>query len=155
MRLDLIRTMKYAPYFLTVFSIVRFARSQAILCQGRGSAANSAVCYILGITSIDPSTNDLLFERFVSQERDEPPDIDVDFEHERREEVIQWIYKTYRHDKAALCATVTRYRAKGAIRDVGKALGLPEDVIKALSSGMWSWSEEVPDRNIREPQSQP
>ncbi|QCM14107.1 DNA polymerase III subunit alpha (plasmid) [Agrobacterium tumefaciens] len=148
--LDLIRTMKYAPYFLTVFSIVRFARSQGILCQGRGSAANSAVCYILGITSIDPSTNDLLFERFVSQERDEPPDIDVDFEHERREEVIQWIYKTYTKDKAALCATVTRYRAKGAIRDVGKALGLPEDVIKALSSGMWSWSEEVPDRNIRE-----
>ncbi|WP_254229215.1 hypothetical protein [Agrobacterium salinitolerans] len=122
---------------------MRFARSQGILCQGRGSAANSAVCYILGITSIDPSTNDLLFERFVSQERDEPPDIDVDFEHERREEVIQWIYKTYTKDKAALCATVTRYRAKGAIRDVGKALGLPEDVIKALSSGMWSWSEEV------------
>ncbi len=148
--LDLIRTMRYAPYFLTVFSIVRFARSQGILCQGRGSAANSAVCYILGITSIDPSTNDLLFERFVSQERDEPPDIDVDFEHERREEVIQWIYKTYTKDKAALCATVTRYRAKGAIRDVGKALGLPEDVIKALSSGMWAWSEEVPDRNIRE-----
>ncbi len=149
--LDLIRSMKYAPYFLTVFSIVRFARSQGILCQGRGSAANSAVCYILGITSIDPDTNDLLFERFISQERDEPPDIDVDFEHERREEVIQWIYRTYGHDKAALCATVTRYRAKGAIRDVGKALGLPEDIIKALSSGMWSWSEElVSDRKIRE-----
>jgi error-prone DNA polymerase len=148
--LDLIKAMKYAPYFLTVFSIVRFARSQGILCQGRGSAANSAVCYILGITSIDPETNDLLFERFVSRERDEPPDIDVDFEHARREEVIQWIYKTYGHDKAALCATVTRYRAKGAIRDVGKALGLPEDVIKALSSGMWSWSEEVSDRNVRE-----
>lgn len=148
--LDLIRTMKYAPYFLTVFSIVRYARSQGILCQGRGSAANSAVCYILGITSIDPATNDLLFERFVSQERDEPPDIDVDFEHERREEVIQWIYRTYTKEKAALCATVTRYRAKGAIRDVGKALGLPEDLIKALSSGMWSWSEEVSDRNVRE-----
>ncbi|MDR9805618.1 error-prone DNA polymerase [Rhizobium hidalgonense] len=149
--LDLIRTMKYAPYFLTVFSIVRYARSQGILCQGRGSAANSAVCYILGITSIDPETNDLLFERFVSQERDEPPDIDVDFEHERREEVIQWIYKTYTHQKAALCATVTRYRAKGAIRDVGKALGLPEDMIKALSSGMWSWSAEmVGERNLRE-----
>ncbi|KOF20241.1 DNA polymerase [Ensifer adhaerens] len=148
--LDLIQKMKYAPYFLTVFSIVKYARSQGILCQGRGSAANSAVCYILGITSIDPSTNDLLFERFVSQERDEPPDVDVDFEHERREEVIQWIYETYTREKAALCATVTRYRAKGAIRDVGKALGLPEDVIKALSSGMWSWSEEVPDRNIRE-----
>ncbi|MBN9983791.1 error-prone DNA polymerase [Rhizobium laguerreae] len=148
--LYLIQKMKYAPYFLTVFSIVKFARSQGILCQGRGSAANSAVCYVLGITSIDPSTNDLLFERFVSQERDEPPDIDVDFEHERREEVIQWIYKTYTREKAALCATVTRYRAKGAIRDVGKALGLPEDVIKALSSGMWSWSEEVPDQNIRD-----
>jgi error-prone DNA polymerase len=148
--LGLIRTMNYAPYFLTVFSIVRFARSQGILCQGRGSAANSAVCYILGVTSIDPSTNDLLFDRFVSAERDEPPDIDVDFEHERREEVIQWIYKTYGREKAALCATVTRYRAKGAIRDVGKALGLPEDLIKALSSGMWSWSEEVSDRNVRE-----
>ncbi|OED00936.1 error-prone DNA polymerase [Rhizobium sp. YK2] len=149
--LDLIRAMNYAPYFLTVFSIVRYARSQGILCQGRGSAANSAVCYILGITSIDPETNNLLFERFVSQERDEPPDIDVDFEHERREEVIQWIYRTYGHDKAALCATVTRYRAKGAIRDVGKALGLPEDVIKSLSSGMWSWSEElVTERGLRE-----
>lgn len=148
--LDLIEKMKYAPYFLTVFSIVRFARSQGILCQGRGSAANSAVCYVLGVTSIDPETNDLLFERFVSQERDEPPDIDVDFEHERREEVIQWIYRTYGKDKAALCATVTRYRAKGAIRDVGKALGLPEDLIKALSSGMWSWSEDVSDRNVRE-----
>jgi error-prone DNA polymerase len=149
--LDLIRAMKYAPYFLTVFSIVRYARSQGILCQGRGSAANSAVCYVLGITSIDPETNDLLFERFVSQERDEPPDIDVDFEHERREEVIQWIYKTYTHQKAALCATVTRYRAKGAIRDVGKALGLPEDMIKALSSGMWSWSADmVGDRNLLE-----
>ncbi|MGG6895879.1 error-prone DNA polymerase [Rhizobium sp. BR 315] len=148
--LDLIRTMKYAPYFLTVFSIVRYARSQGILCQGRGSAANSAVCYILGITSIDPETNNLLFERFVSQERDEPPDIDVDFEHERREEVVQWIYKTYGHDKAALCATVTKYRAKGAIRDVGKALGLPEDVIKALSSGMWSWSDEISEKNVRE-----
>ena len=149
--LDLIRTMKYAPYFLTVFSIVRFARSKGILCQGRGSAANSAVCYILGITSIDPETNDLLFERFVSQERDEPPDIDVDFEHERREEIIQWIYTTYGHDKAALCSTVTRYRAKGAIRDVGKALGLPEDIIKALSAGMWSWSDELAsDRSLRE-----
>ncbi|PDT79708.1 error-prone DNA polymerase [Sinorhizobium sp. BJ1] len=147
--LALIETMKYAPYFLTVFSIVRYARSQGILCQGRGSAANSAVCYVLGITSIDPETNDLLFERFVSQERDEPPDIDVDFEHERREEVIQWIYKTYGHDKAALCSTVTRYRAKGAIRDVGKALGLPEDLIKALSSGIWSWSETVGESQVR------
>jgi len=148
--LDLIREMRYAPYFLTVFSIVRYARSQNILCQGRGSAANSAICYILGITSIDPDTNDLLFERFVSKERDEPPDIDVDFEHERREEVIQWIYKTYGHHKAALCATVTRYRTKGAIRDVGKALGLPEDLIKALSSGVWAWSEMVGEKQVRE-----
>ncbi|EJC83339.1 DNA-directed DNA polymerase III PolC [Rhizobium leguminosarum bv. trifolii WSM2297] len=147
--LALIETMKYAPYFLTVFSIVRYARSQGILCQGRGSAANSAVCYVLGITSIDPETNDLLFERFVSQERDEPPDIDVDFEHERREEVIQWIYTTYGHNKAALCSTVTRYRAKGAIRDVGKALDLPEDLIKALSSGIWSWSETVGESQVR------
>ncbi len=148
--LDLIKEMRYAPYFLTVFSIVRYARSQGILCQGRGSAANSAICYILGITSIDPETNDLLFERFVSKERDEPPDIDVDFEHERREEVIQWIYRTYGHDKAALCATVTRYRAKGAVRDVGKALGLPEDLIKALSSGVWAWSEAVGEKQVRE-----
>jgi error-prone DNA polymerase len=148
--LALIETMKYAPYFLTVFSIVRYAQSQGILCQGRGSAANSAVCYVLGITSIDPDTNDLLFERFVSHERDEPPDIDVDFEHERREEVIQWIYKTYGHDKAALCSTVTRYHAKGAIRDVGKALGLPEDLIKALSSGLWSWSETVGEQHVRD-----
>lgn len=148
--LDLIKEMEYAPYFLTVYSIVRFARSQGILCQGRGSAANSAICYILGITSIDPETNDLLFERFVSRERNEPPDIDVDFEHQRREEVIQWIYKTYGRDRAALVCTVTRYRAKGAIKDVGKAMGLPEDVTKALSSGLWSWSEEITERNVRE-----
>ncbi|MGQ3141238.1 error-prone DNA polymerase [Rhizobium oryzihabitans] len=148
--LELIRVMNYAPYFLTVFSIVRFARSKGILCQGRGSAANSAVCYCLGVTSIDPDTNDLLFERFISQERDEPPDIDVDFEHERREEVIQWIYNTYGRSKAALCSTVTRYRAKGALRDVGKALGLPEDMIGQLSSGVWGWSEGVSERQIRE-----
>ncbi|WP_234189702.1 error-prone DNA polymerase [Shinella sp. NM-101] len=148
--LELIRVMNYAPYFLTVFSIVRFARSKGILCQGRGSAANSAVCYCLGVTSIDPDTNDLLFERFISQERDEPPDIDVDFEHERREEVIQWIYNTYGRSKAALCSTVTRYRAKGALRDVGKALGLPEDMISQLSSGVWGWSEGVSERQIRE-----
>ena len=111
-------------------SIVRFARGQDILCQGRGSAANSAVCYVLGITSIDPERNDLLFERFVSEERREPPDIDVDFEHERREIVMQWVFDTYGRDHAALCSTVIRYRAKGALRDVGKALGLPEDLIK-------------------------
>jgi error-prone DNA polymerase len=140
--LHLIETLKYAPYFLTVNAIVRFARSRDILCQGRGSAANSAVCYVLGITSIDPERNDLLFERFVSEERREPPDIDVDFEHERREIVMQWVFETYGRDHAALCSTVIRYRAKGALRDVGKALGLPEDLIKVLSSQIWGWPEE-------------
>jgi error-prone DNA polymerase len=140
--LRLIETLRYAPYFLTVNAIVRFARSQDILCQGRGSAANSAVCYVLGITSIDPERNDLLFERFVSEERREPPDIDVDFEHERREIVMQWVFETYGRDHAALCSTVIRYRAKGALRDVGKALGLPEDLTKMLSSQVWGWSEE-------------
>jgi error-prone DNA polymerase len=140
--LGLIETLGYAPYFLTVDSIVRFARGRGILCQGRGSAANSAVCYVLGITSIDPERNDLLFERFVSQERKEPPDIDVDFEHERREEVIQWVYNTYGRHRAALCSTVIRYRSKGALRDVGKALGLPEDMIGLLSSQIWEWSKE-------------
>jgi error-prone DNA polymerase len=149
--LDLIRKLNYAPYFLTVYSIVRFARSQNILCQGRGSAANSAVCYVLGITAMDPAANDLLFERFISEERNEPPDIDVDFEHARREDVIQWIYKTYGRQKAALCATVTRYRAKGALRDVGKALGLPEDMITALSAGVWGWSKEgVGEKQVNE-----
>jgi error-prone DNA polymerase len=111
-----------------VNSIVRFARSKDILCQGRGSAANSAVCYVLGITSIDPEHNDLLFERFVSEEPREPPDIDVDFEHERL--VMQWVFETYGRNHAALCSTVIRYGAKGALRDVGKVLGLPEDLIK-------------------------
>ena len=138
--LRLIETLGYAPYFLTVNAIVRFARSQDILCQGRGSAANSAVCFVLGITSIDPECHDLLFERFVSEERREPPDIDVDFEHERREIVMQWVFETYGRDRAALCATVIRYRAKGALRDVGKALGLTEDLIKLLSSQVWGWS---------------
>ncbi|MGK2255356.1 MAG: error-prone DNA polymerase, partial [Brevundimonas sp.] len=149
--LGLIETLGYAPYFLTVHSIVRFARSRDILCQGRGSAANSAVCFVLGVTSIDPGRNDLLFERFVSQERKEPPDIDVDFEHERREEVIQWIYDTYGRDRSALCATVIRYRSRGALRDVGKALGLTEDLIKTLSSQVWSYSSEgVEDRHAEE-----
>ena len=147
--LDLIEKLRYAPYFLTVHSIVRFARSKDILCQGRGSAANSAVCYVLGITSIDPARNDLLFERFVSEERHEPPDIDVDFEHERREIVMQWIFDQYGRDHAALCSTVIRYRTKGAIRDVGKALGLTEDLIKMLSSQVWGWSEEgVEDKHV-------
>jgi len=145
--LRLIEKLHYAPYFLTVNSIVRFARSKDILCQGRGSAANSAVCYVLGITSIDPARNDLLFERFVSEERREPPDIDVDFEHERREIVMQWIFDTYGRDRAALCSTVIRYRTKGAVRDVGKALGLSEDLIKMLSSQVWGWSEEGIEAN--------
>ena len=145
--LQLIEKLEYAPYFLTVNSIVRFARSKDILCQGRGSAANSAVCFVLGITSIDPDRNDLLFERFVSEERREPPDIDVDFEHERREEVIQWVYETYGRDRAALCSTVIRYRSKGALRDVGKALGLPEDLTKTLSSQVWGWSEGVEQKH--------
>jgi error-prone DNA polymerase len=140
--LALIAQMQYAPYFLTVNNIVRFAVSQGILCQGRGSAANSAVCYVLGITAIDPVQSNLLFERFLSTERREPPDIDVDFEHERREEVIQWIYKTYGRDKAALCATVARYRSRGAVREVGKALGLSEDVTASLSSQVWGWSND-------------
>ncbi|MCO5081372.1 MAG: error-prone DNA polymerase [Rhizobiaceae bacterium] len=149
--LKLIEKLGYAPYFLTVNSIVRFARSKDILCQGRGSAANSAVCYVLGITSIDPARNDLLFERFVSEERREPPDIDVDFEHERREIVMQWIFDTYGRDRAALCSTVIRYRSKGALRDVGKALGLTEDLIRTLSSQVWGWSEEgVGEKHVRE-----
>jgi error-prone DNA polymerase len=145
--LVLIEKLEYAPYFLTVNAIVRFARSKGILCQGRGSAANSAVCYVLGVTSVDPDRNDLLFERFVSEERREPPDIDVDFEHERREEVIQWVYETYGRERAALCSTVIRYRAKGALRDVGKALGLPEDLTKTLSSQVWGWSEGVDQKH--------
>lgn len=145
--LRLIEKLNYAPYFLTVNAIVRFARSKGILCQGRGSAANSAVCFVLGVTSVDPDRNDLLFERFVSEERREPPDIDVDFEHERREEVIQWVYETYGRERAALCSTVIRYRAKGALRDVGKALGLPEDLTMTLSSQVWGWSEGVEQKH--------
>ncbi len=140
--LGLIERLHYAPYFLTVNSIVRFARSKGILCQGRGSAANSAVCFVLGVTSIDPVRQGLLFERFVSEERREPPDIDVDFEHERREEVIQWIYETYGRTRSALTSTVTRYRARGAIREVGKVLGIPEDVTGALARITWGWSED-------------
>jgi error-prone DNA polymerase len=149
--LSLIERLEYAPYFLTVDSIVRFARSKDILCQGRGSAANSAVCYVLGITSIDPVRQGLLFERFVSEERREPPDIDVDFEHERREEVIQWIYETYGRTRSALTATVTRYRARGAVREVGKALGVPEDVTGSLARLVWGWSEDgVTDAELKE-----
>ncbi|WP_448662937.1 error-prone DNA polymerase [Sphingomonas sp. CJ20] len=143
--LRLVRKLRYAPYFLTVHSIVGFARSQHILCQGRGSAANSVICFVLGITSIDPVHHKLLFERFISEDRGEPPDIDIDFEHERREEVIQWIYETYGHDHAALTAVVSRFRSRGALREVGKALGLPEDLTAALSSQVWGWSNEVND----------
>jgi error-prone DNA polymerase len=149
--LNLIERMGYAPYFLTVESIVRFARSKGILCQGRGSAANSAVCYVLGVTSIDPVRQGLLFERFVSEERREPPDIDVDFEHERREEVIQWIYETYGRTRSALTAVVTRYRSRGAVREVGKALGLPEDVTGSLASMIWGWSTDgVAEKEAKE-----
>ena len=140
--LALITQMRYAPYFLTVNAIVRFARTQGILCQGRGSAANSLVCFVLGITAIGPDRIDVLFERFISQERGEPPDIDVDFEHERREEVIQWIYETYGRQHAALTAVVTRYRTKGSIRDVGKVMGLSEDLIMALSTLARSHGED-------------
>jgi error-prone DNA polymerase len=135
--LKLIAQLQYAPYFLTVHDIVRFARSQGILCQGRGSAANSAVCFCLGVTEVDPDRADLLFERFISPERREPPDIDVDFEHERREEVIQYIYGKYGRDRAGIAATVISYRGRSAIREVGKAFGLSEDAIGALSSSIW------------------
>ncbi len=140
--LKLVGQLGYAPYFLTVNSIVQFARSQEILCQGRGSAANSMICYALNITSIDPIKHELLFERFISGERKEPPDIDVDFEHERREDVIQWIYETYGHDHAALTAVVSRYRSRGSVREVGKALGLPEDMTAALAGQVWGWSTD-------------
>ena len=147
--LALVGRMNYAAYFLTVNSIVTYARSVGILCQGRGSAANSVICFVLGITSIDPVKHQLLFERFVSEERREPPDIDIDFEHERREEVIQWIYETYGRDHAALTAVVSRFRTRGAIREVGKALGLPEDMTAALAGQVWGWSSEgVPTRHV-------
>ena len=138
--LKLIAELAYAPYFLTVHRIVSFAKAAGILCQGRGSAANSAVCFVLGITAIDPRDGNLLFERFISEARREPPDIDVDFEHQRREEVIQWIYATYGRDHAALTAVVTCYRARGAVRDVGKALGLGEDLVTLLAGQIWGWS---------------
>lgn len=137
--LTLISEMQYESYFLTVYDIVRFARAQGILCQGRGSAANSAVCYCLGITEVDPSRTRMLFERFISKERNEPPDIDVDFEHERREEVIQYIYAKYGRHRAALAATVITYRKRSAIRDLGKAIGFTEDQIEALSKSMAWW----------------
>ncbi len=140
--LSFIEKMNYAAYFLTVYDIVRYAREQKILCQGRGSAANSTICYCLGITSVDPSKFDLLFERFISSARNEPPDIDVDFEHERREEVIQYIYQKYGRDRAAIVATVTQERQRGSIRDVGKAMGLSVDTINRISSSIWEFTAE-------------
>ncbi|PZU92523.1 MAG: error-prone DNA polymerase [Chelatococcus sp.] len=149
--LDLIRQLRYARYFLTIRQIVEFAQKEGILCQGRGSAANSAVCYVLGITAVDPAESDVLFERFLSTERKEPPDIDVDFEHERREEVIQWIYEKYGRHRAGIAATVIRYRPRSAIRDVGKALGLTEDVTARLAGTQWgSWGTEIGDNRVRQ-----
>lgn len=149
--LALIAELKYAHYFLTVHDIVHYARSQNILCQGRGSAANSAVCYVLGITSVDPTKVDLLFERFISKERLEPPDIDVDFEHSRREEVMQYVYRRYGRHRAAIIATVIHYRPRSAIRDVGKALGLTEDVTAALADTVWgSWGKGLNDMQVRQ-----
>ena len=137
----LIDELNYAPYFLTVYDLVVFARSRGILCQGRGAAANSAVCYCLGVTAVDPDRIDLLFERFVSRERNEPPDIDIDFEHERREEVIQYIYSKYGRERAALTAEVITYRGKSAVREVGKAMGLSLDCVDRLSKSMDWWEK--------------
>ncbi|MEP7455412.1 error-prone DNA polymerase [Phyllobacterium sp. SB3] len=149
--LTLIGELQYAPYFLTVYDIVTYARSKNILCQGRGSSANSAVCYCLGITAVDPINGNLLFDRFLSRERKEPPDIDVDFEHERREEVMQWIFGRYGRHRAAVIATVISYRPRSAIRDVGKALGLTEDVTAALANMVWgSWGSIVEKQEIKQ-----
>jgi len=146
--LALIAELRYEPYFLTVHDIVRFARSRGILCQGRGSAANSAVCYCLGITEVDPARMEMLFERFISKERNEPPDIDVDFEHQRREEVIQYVYAKYGRHRAALAATVISYRPKSAVRDVGKAMGLDPDQVDRLARGLawWDGKALAPER---------
>ncbi|HWI26519.1 MAG TPA: PHP domain-containing protein, partial [Stellaceae bacterium] len=149
--LQLIGELGYASYFLTVQDIMSFARSQNVLCQGRGSAANSAVCYCLGVTDVNPDQVDLLFERFVSSDRNEPPDIDVDFEHERREEVMQYIFNKYTRDRAGIVATVISYRPRSAIRDVGKAMGLSADSIARLSTTLWGWGREgIREDYIRE-----
>ena len=150
--LALIAKLDYARYFLTVHDIVAFARGQKkeILCQGRGSAANSAVCFCLGITSVNPEKSNLLFARFISENRGEPPDIDVDFEHERREEVIQYVYRRYGRDRAAICSTVVHYRSRRAIREVGKVLGLTEDVTAALAKTVWGYGDGLPDEHIRQ-----
>jgi len=150
--LDLIAKLKYEPYFLTVHDIVAFAKKRGILCQGRGSAANSIVCYALGVTSVSPEIGTMVFERFVSEARNEPPDIDVDFEHERREEVIQHIYDRYGRHRAGLCATVIHYRGKRAVREVGRAMGLSEDTLGAMSSQIWGWGGPgaVTDTRLKE-----
>jgi error-prone DNA polymerase len=149
--LDLIRRRNYAPFFLTVEDVVRFARHCGILHQGRGSAANSAVCYMLGITSVDPTQTDLLFERFISDARNEPPDIDVDFEHERREEIIQYIYNRFGRQRAGLTATVICYRTRGALREVGKAMGLAEDTLSLLAGLVWGWGQDgIDEGDVRE-----
>jgi len=149
--LALIRKLEYARYFLTIHDIVRVANDKGILCQGRGSAANSAVCYVLGITCVDPAEHNVLFARFISEERREPPDIDVDFEHERREEIIQHIYQRYGRERAGLAATVIHYRPKSAIREVGKVLGLSEDVTAALSGTQWgSWGSDITRNQVRQ-----
>ena len=148
--LALIAELKFESYFLTVQDIVRFARSRAILCQGRGSAANSAVCFAVGITEVDPARINLLFERFLSRERNEPPDIDIDFEHERREEVIQYVFKRYGRERAALTAVATEYKGRSAIRDVAKALGLPPDQVHALAGTMNYWEGEPVDAHLHE-----
>lgn len=145
--LRLIEGLDYAPYFLTVHDLVRFARSKRILCQGRGSAANSAVCYYIGITAVDPSRLDLLFERFLSPERKEPPDIDIDFEHERREEIIQYIYQKYGRERASIAATVITYRARSAVREVAKVMGLSGDVASALLALSWGGGSRPPPRD--------
>ncbi|TIN34912.1 MAG: DNA polymerase III subunit alpha, partial [Mesorhizobium sp.] len=148
--LALIERLNYARYFLTVYDIVKFARSQGILCQGRGSAANSVVCYCIGITEVGPERIDSLFERFISEERNEPPDIDVDFEHEKREEVIQYIYSKYSARRTALAAAVVSYRGRSAMREVAKAMGLSDDVRSALSSSIWGWStSELGEKETR------
>ena len=146
--LALIAELRYEPFFLTVNDVVRFARSKGILCQGRGSAANSVVCYALGVTEVDPARMNLLFERFVSRERNEPPDIDVDFEHQRREEVIQYVYAKYGRERAALAATVICYRPKSALRDVGKALGMEEAEVDRVAKGFAFWDHALPDTSL-------
>ena len=150
--LALIAKLEYEPYFLTVYDVVDFALSQGILCQGRGSAANSVLCYCLGITSVSPEVGSMVFERFVSEAREEAPDIDVDFEHERREEVIQHIYDRYGRDRAGLCATVVHYRGKRAIREVGRAMGLTADAVSAISSQLWGFFDTsgMAEQRLRE-----